>query len=469
VTAAPDSDAQPAGSVPAIAGATLLAAVPLVLDAPAALALGLGGAAVTALSGLLVPRLPTRRQTAGELASAAALALLLGGLTVLVGPRPAVVVFAAVLVAAQGSLATIWQTSAFGAVVLPLALVLAAWSSGADRMAAAQIGAGLLALGLALNSTLAALRRQRTAVARKLHRLQGDLENRKSVELRLRETHESLEKQTVALSDTNRRIEKEIEVRRAAEVKALEAARLKDAFLRTISHELRTPLNAIIGYTEGLLEDDPGRPLAAAREDLSRVLDASQRLLALIDGVLDLSRIESGAATVDIAPVAVRTLAEEVVRSSAAAAERAGNTIRLRCEDDLPPLVTDRTRLRQVLLQLLDNACKFTSRGVIRLAVAVEHDRGRPYFVFTVSDTGIGIDPATLDQLFSPFMQADGSTTRRYGGAGIGLAMCRQYCTLLAGEITAESAPGNGSTFTVRLPARPYDPRSAGIIVESTF
>ena len=472
MNAAVPRDPEPEAARAAVAVATAAAAVPLAFAAPSALvglALGLAGAAITAVAWAVLPRLPTSRQTAGESAAALAQALVLAVLVHAAGPGSAVVLFAAVTLGSLAAVCTIWQTSSLAAVLVAVAVAGAAWSGGATAGVAAQAGLGLLALGLGLTASFTAVRRQRTSLQRQLHRVQGDLADRKSVEQRLRETHESLEKQTIALTDTNRRIEKEIEVRRAAEARALEAARLKDSFLRTVSHELRTPLNAVIGYTEGLLEDDPARPLSAAHADLGRILESSQQLLALIDGILDLSKIESGTTSVELAPVDVRGLADEVVRASAAAAARNGDTIRLRCEDDLAPLVTDRTRLRQVLLHLLDNACKFTRGGTIRLVVRTEQARGRAWFVFEVSDTGIGVAPEMLAQIFNPFVQADGSTTRRYGGAGIGLAMCRHYCSLLGGDIGATSTPGAGSTFTVRLPAAPFDPRREGVVVESRF
>ena len=298
--------------------------------------------------------------------------------------------------------------------------------------------------------------------------MQHDLTSHHSVEQELRATHDSLERQALALSDSHRRMEREVEARRRAEAAALEVARIKDSFLHIISHELRTPLNAVIGYTEILLEEDQDVPLRQVRGDHEKIAVSANRLLALIDDLLDLAKIEAGKAAVAVESVEVAALAEHVLATVASAAADNRTTLRLRCEDGLPPLHTDRGKLRRILLHLLGNACKFTRDGIVRLTIRFEQV-GRPSFVFEVSDTGIGMDAETLARLFTPFTQGDASTTRRYGGTGLGLAICGHYCNMLGGQISAESTPGNGARFTVRLPTERMDPRASGVLVKSAF
>ncbi len=460
------SDSQPEAPRLATFGLALLGAVALLLTDPAASGPGLVSLLLFAAGEWLSPRLRMSQRTVLEiglaLAHAAVLAWVARG-----GIEPGALIFAASVVVGQCLQGALWRTSALAAVLGAAATVAFAWSGGARLAVAA--GLGLLGLGLGVGEGLAVSRRQRAALGRQLQRALGDLEQRKSVEVRLRETHESLERQTIALTRTNRRIEEEIEERRRAEERALEVAQLKDAFLRTVSHELRTPLNAVIGYAEGLLEDEPTRTLADARVDLDRILEASRRLLELIDNILDLSAIETGKAAVAIESVDVAALIAEVADALAPQAARAGSTIRVRCAPDLTPVQTDRVKLRQILVHLLDNACKFTREGVIRIVARVERGPLRATVILEVSDTGVGIEPELLTRIFAPFVQADGSTTRRHGGAGLGLALCRHFCALLGGEIGATSEPGRGSTFTVRLPATRLDPRRDGVVLASEF
>ncbi len=419
---------------------------------------------LAALAGV-APRLHPTRETAAEAGAGVLHALALAGVVHTAWLPMPVVAFAAVVVGAHAVLCSLAWTSAIGVVGVAVAVA----GAGRGTWPAVALGLGLLALGVAITASVAAVRRSRAAVVRQLQRMRGDLENRQSVETRLRETHESLERQAIALTDTNRRMEREIEVRRKAEEKALEAARTKDSFLRTVSHELRTPLNAVIGYAELLLEDDPRRPLAEVRGEHQRILESAGRLLQLIDDILDLSKIEAGKATLELELVDVAGLAEQAVAAVAGLAEKNENTIRFKVEDGLPPLHTDRGKLRQILLHMLGNACKFTHAGTVRLTIRLDQTSSRPTFCLEVADTGIGMAPEALDRIFAPFVQADGSTTRRYGGTGLGLAMCRHYCSMLGGDITATSTPGEGSTFTVHLPATRIDPRSAGVIVQSRF
>jgi PAS domain S-box-containing protein len=240
---------------------------------------------------------------------------------------------------------------------------------------------------------------------------------------------------------------------------AAEAANLaKSTFLANMSHELRTPLNAIIGYSEMLLEEveDPGA--ADLRSDLQKIRNAGKHLLQLINDVLDLSKIEAGKMALSLETFAIVSLLRDIVTTTQPLAEQRANTLRVRCPDDLGSMHADLPKVRQVLLNLLSNACKFTEHGTITLAAARNMRDGVPWITFRVTDTGIGMSAAQMRYLFQPFVQADASTTRKYGGTGLGLAISQRFCQMLGGEITVESTVGQGSTFTVKLPAETVYP-----------
>jgi len=236
---------------------------------------------------------------------------------------------------------------------------------------------------------------------------------------------------------------------------ALAASRSKSAFLANMSHELRTPLNAIIGYAEMIREDLVASGQEALTRDVDRVMFAARHLVLVIQDVLDLSRIEAG--RLDIHPEAVdlRVLIQELQATLQPSVAAAGNRLAARVELPHPILWTDPLRLQQVLLNLLGNANKFTQQGDIVLAARELHERGAGWIVFEIIDTGIGIPADKLDAVFEAFTQADNETTRRFGGTGLGLTISRRLCEMLEGMITVTSAPGVGSTFTVRLPLRP--------------
>ena len=236
---------------------------------------------------------------------------------------------------------------------------------------------------------------------------------------------------------------------------ALAANRAKTTFLQTMSHELRTPLNAIIGYTEYLIEDqDPSSRLSENLDDLRKVHGAGTHLHALISDILELSKIESGRLDIHAEPVAIRVLLRELEAVAARDAVRHNNQLEFIIDDACGLIHTDYTKLKQILLNLLSNACKFTEHGHVSLSVRSKPPRASlPAGVeFIVRDTGIGIDPPQLEHLFEPFTQADGSTTRRHDGTGLGLTITRHFCAMLGGSIDVVSAPGQGSTFTVWLP-----------------
>jgi signal transduction histidine kinase/DNA-binding response OmpR family regulator len=231
------------------------------------------------------------------------------------------------------------------------------------------------------------------------------------------------------------------------------ASQHKSQFLANMSHELRTPMNAIIGVGEILLEDarDLGRD--GDIEPLERILRAARHLLALINDILDLSKIEAGKMEVHLESFPVAPLVEEIAATMRPLAEKNGNQLRIECADDAGTMRADLTRVRQALLNLASNAVKFTEHGRVGIAARRLPSPAGEAIVFEVSDTGIGMTPEQVARLFQDFTQADASTTRRYGGTGLGLAISRRFCRMMGGDITVVSEPGRGSTFTIRLPA----------------
>lgn len=245
-------------------------------------------------------------------------------------------------------------------------------------------------------------------------------------------------------------MERTADLKRAMEA-AEEANKTKSAFLANMSHELRTPMNAIIGYSEMLLEDAQDSGEERTQADLEKILSAAKHLLQLINDILDLSKIEAGKMTAFLEPVNIAQMVAEVAATIQPLATKNHNTFELRCADTIGSMYTDLTKLRQTLLNLLSNACKFTENGHVILEI-LRRDDGM--ISFAISDTGTGMDPSQIGKLFSEFVQADASTTRKYGGTGLGLAISRKFCRLLGGDITVESVLGKGSIFTAILPAK---------------
>jgi signal transduction histidine kinase len=245
-----------------------------------------------------------------------------------------------------------------------------------------------------------------------------------------------------------------------------EASRHKSDFLANMSHELRTPLNAIIGYSEMLQEEVDDRGEEALVPDLRKINAAGKHLLSLINDVLDLSKIEAGKMDLFLETFAVEDVVGDVVAIVQPLMEKNGNVLKTECGADLGGMRADQTKVRQALFNLLSNAAKFTECGTITLSVRREPassglETCPTWLTFAVSDTGIGMTDEQMGRLFEAFSQAETSTRSRYGGTGLGLAISRHFCRLMGGDITVESDPGRGSTFTVRLPTDVGEPASA--------
>jgi two-component system NtrC family sensor kinase len=230
------------------------------------------------------------------------------------------------------------------------------------------------------------------------------------------------------------------------------ASEHKSHFVSSMSHELRTPLNAIIGLTEMMVSNAARFGTEKAQEPLRRVNRAGTHLLGLINQVLDLSKIEAGKLELNPQTVQLTPLINEVIGTAGQLAERNKNRLVVDAQENLGVLTVDPMRLRQILLNLLSNACKFTKQGEVALRVVRKLSNGCSWFEFAVADTGIGMTVEQQAKLFEEFSQADASTANRYGGTGLGLAISRKLARMMGGDVTVTSEPGKGSVFTVRLP-----------------
>jgi signal transduction histidine kinase len=229
-----------------------------------------------------------------------------------------------------------------------------------------------------------------------------------------------------------------------------EASQHKSQFLANMSHELRTPLNAIIGVSEMLRED--AEALKQDTEPLDRVLGAGRHLLALINDILDLSKIEAGRMELALTTFALAPLIDDVVKTIEPLAAKNSNRISVNCDAAIGTVTADQMRLRQALLNLMSNANKFTDRGAIKIDAHQGQENGRDWITIAVTDTGIGMTQEQIGKLFQEFSQTSSTTASKYGGTGLGLVISRRFCQMMGGDITVESEPARGSTFTIRVP-----------------
>lgn len=327
------------------------------------------------------------------------------------------------------------------------------------------VGLGLVMIGLVvITATLVARSISRPIISLIQATRQianGDLNQQVKIETHdeLGELGQTFNKMTTKLKQSYETIEETVEIRTRqlqqtneeldnARLAAEAANQTKSTFLANMSHELRTPLNAIIGYSEMLQEEasDIGEDGFVA--DLQKINSAGKHLLGLINDVLDLSKVEAGKMELYLETFAIDAVLEEVVTTIQPLIMKKNNTLKLNFAPNLGQMQADVTKLRQVLFNLLSNATKFTEQGVIELKVARQGET----ITFAISDAGIGMSKEQLNLLFQPFTQADASTSRKYGGTGLGLVISRRFCQMMGGDITVESELGKGSTFQVHLP-----------------
>ncbi|MGD8811526.1 MAG: ATP-binding protein [Thioalkalispiraceae bacterium] len=258
--------------------------------------------------------------------------------------------------------------------------------------------------------------------------------------LRIEQQKQELEQQREDLEDARRQAE--------------QASFAKSTFLANMSHELRTPLNAILGYCEILQEEAEDGKFSHAEKDLGKIHTAATHLLNLINGILDLSKIEAGKMVVNIEPVNMYQLLTEVLTIIKPMASKRGNQLVIDIENESLKIESDTIKLRQVIYNLLSNACKFTENGQILLSACTLNHEGEAYYQIVIRDEGIGMSLEQVEKIFNPFVQADDSISRIYGGTGLGLSITGRFVQMLGGSIKVHSKPGKGSTFTILLPLK---------------
>jgi PAS domain S-box-containing protein len=274
-----------------------------------------------------------------------------------------------------------------------------------------------------------------------------DVTEQKRANEEIQQLHENLQRYAAELE---RRVDERTAELAVEKNRAEESDRLKSAFLATMSHELRTPLNSIIGFTGIILQGLAGSVNSEQRKQLEMVRGSARHLLALINDVLDISKIEAGQMEVSFGPIDLRASIEKVAAGIEPLAKKKGLFLQVELSPEVDAWVSDARRVEQILINLLNNAIKFTEQGGIRLSARIIAG----VLSISVSDTGIGIKPEDFKKLFQPFRQIDAGLARNHEGTGLGLAICRRLAGLLGGEILAESEWGKGSTFTVIMPAK---------------
>ncbi|MBX2864337.1 MAG: response regulator [Leptolyngbyaceae cyanobacterium MAG.088] len=278
-----------------------------------------------------------------------------------------------------------------------------------------------------------------------------DFTERKQAEEQLIELNRDLDNR---VKDRTAQLASAMEDAETARIKAEDANRSKSEFLANMSHELRTPLNAIIGYSEMLEEDVTSIGEEEFVPDLQKIQGAGKHLLGLINSVLDLSKIEAGRMELFLEDICINTIIDEIIGTIQPLAQKNGNQLLMSCPNDIGVMYADQVKLRQSLINLLSNACKFTENGNITLTVEQFHpqEQENSWLKFIVADTGIGMTPEQMGKVFQAFTQADTSTTRKYGGTGLGLTITKQFIAMMAGDVTVDSIYGQGTTFTLSLP-----------------
>ncbi len=261
----------------------------------------------------------------------------------------------------------------------------------------------------------------------------------------------------LAMEDVTERRRAEGEVATAKEA-AENANRTKSLFLANMSHELRTPLNAILGFSEMLQEEAVERNLEDFSADLGKISTAGKHLLGLINDILDLSKIEAGKMELHLESFHISALITEVASTIEIQVAKNGNKLEITYAPEIGTMRADLSKVRQGLFNLVSNAAKFTHDGIIRVEAERQVMDGGEWILFRVSDTGIGLGPEQIVRLFQSFTQADASTTRKFGGTGLGLALTRRFCQMMGGDVTVHSVPGAGSAFTIKLPATVVEP-----------
>jgi signal transduction histidine kinase len=270
--------------------------------------------------------------------------------------------------------------------------------------------------------------------------------------LNLHKLQKILEERNRSLQQKNETLETVVRALQQTKLTAEEANIAKNQFLANISHELRTPMNAIIGYSELLKEEAEEMNVTDFIGDLDKIGSAGRHLLDMINDILDFSKIETGKMELNLETFQIYPLIKEVLISARPLIEENANTIEVSCPDNIGVMYADLTKVNQILFHLLSNAGKFTEQGIVKLTVSKEHDDKTEWLCLKISDNGIGMNPEQQQKIFQLFTQADGSSTRKYGGTGLGLTITKRFVDMMQGNIFLESVLGQGSSFTVHLP-----------------